>query len=58
MILAGEAARRIGVSVRTLATWADRGLMRHERTAAGWRLYRPADVARMRTKLAARATRR
>ncbi|MFD5225546.1 MerR family transcriptional regulator [Microbacterium sp. NPDC058342] len=44
----GELASLVGVSVRTLHHWDATGLVRPEsRTAAGYRTYSPADVARV-----------
>ncbi|MBN0039826.1 MerR family transcriptional regulator [Cellulosimicrobium cellulans] len=51
----GEAAAAVGVTVRTLHHWDAVGLARpSERTAAGYRLYSPADVARLRRVVAYR----
>lgn len=44
----GEVAARIGISVRTLHHYEDIGLLRpSKRSAAGHRLYEPADVERL-----------
>lgn len=52
----GDAAAAVGVTVRTLHHWDDVGLARpSERSAAGYRLYSPADVARLRRVVAYRA---
>ena len=40
-----EAAGRLGVSVKTLRIYEDRGLVRPTRTAAGWRTYGPGQLA-------------
>ena len=40
-----EAAARLGVSVKTLRVYEDRGLVRPTRTAAGWRTYGPEQLA-------------
>lgn len=40
-----EAAGRLGVSVKTLRVYEDRGLVRPTRTAAGWRTYGPEELA-------------
>lgn len=40
-----EAAGRLGVSVKTLRVYEDRGLVRPTRTAAGWRTYGPEQLA-------------
>ncbi|WP_255364986.1 MerR family transcriptional regulator [Cellulosimicrobium sp. I38E] len=51
----GDAARAVGVTVRTLHHWDAVGLVRpSERTAAGYRLYSPSDVARLRRVVAYR----
>jgi len=51
----GDAARTVGVTVRTLHHWDAVGLARpSERTAAGYRLYSPTDVARLRRVVAYR----
>jgi DNA-binding transcriptional MerR regulator/quercetin dioxygenase-like cupin family protein len=44
----GEAARRIGVSASALRLWERQGLLRPERSRAGYRLYGPADLERLR----------
>ena len=45
----GELARRTGVSAELLRAWEQRyGLLRPERSAGGFRLYSPADEARVR----------
>lgn len=44
----GEAARALGVSVRTLHHWDETGLVSPEaRTGSGYRLYSRADIARL-----------
>ena len=44
----GEAARRVGVPVRTVRFWTDEGLVGEPaRTAAGYRCYDPATIARL-----------
>ncbi len=40
-----EAAARLGVSVKTLRVYEDRGLVHPIRTAAGWRAYGPEQLA-------------
>jgi DNA-binding transcriptional MerR regulator len=42
-----EAARRLGVSGKALRLYEAHGLVRAERTAAGWRVYGPAQIARL-----------
>src|SRR5580704_4489141 len=42
-----EAARRLGVSVKALRLYEQRGLMAPARTAAGWRAYGPDEMARV-----------
>ena len=41
-----EAARRLGVSAKALRLYEQRGLVAPARTAAGWRAYGPAEMAR------------
>ena len=41
-----EAARRLGVSIKALRLWEQRGLVAPVRTAAGWRAYGTAEMAR------------
>ena len=40
-----EAAGHLGVSVKTLRVYEDRGLVRPTRTVAGWRIYGPEEMA-------------
>ena len=42
-----EAARRFGVSGKALRLYEARGLIRAERTIAGWRVYGPEQIARL-----------
>jgi DNA-binding transcriptional MerR regulator len=42
-----EAARRLGVSVKALRLYEQRGLIAPVRTAAGWRAYGPDEMARV-----------
>lgn len=44
LIRSGEAARLIGVSVRTIKRWDDKGYLASVRTPEGTRFYRRADV--------------
>ena len=41
-----EAARRLGVSTKALRLYEQRGLVEPARTATGWRVYGPNDMAR------------
>jgi DNA-binding transcriptional MerR regulator len=41
-----QAASRLGVSVKALRLYEQRGLITPDRTPAGWRAYGPADMAR------------
>lgn len=41
-----EAAKRLGVSIKALRLYEQRGLIEPLRTAAGWRAYGPSDMAR------------
>jgi DNA-binding transcriptional MerR regulator len=42
-----QAARRLGVSGKALRLYEAHGLVRAERTAAGWRVYGPEQIARL-----------
>jgi DNA-binding transcriptional MerR regulator len=42
-----EAARRLGLSGKALRLYEAQGLVRPERTAAGWRVYGPEQIARL-----------
>lgn len=50
-----EAARRLGVSVKALRLYEQRGLVAPQRTAAGWRAYGPDEMARAGEIVALRA---
>ena len=52
-----EAARRLGVSTKTLRLYEQRGLIAPVRTAAGWRTYGPDEMARAAEIVALRALR-
>ena len=41
-----EAARRLGLSVKALRVYEQRGLLAPLRSAAGWRAYGPAEMCR------------
>ena len=45
---ASQAASRLGVSAKALRLYEQRGLIAPQRTAAGWRAYGPAEMARAR----------
>lgn len=50
-IIASQAARELGISARTLATWADQGKILATRSAGGWRLYSMVDVQRLKREM-------
>lgn len=50
-----EASRELGISARTLDLWAKRGRIKYERSSCGWRLFNPAEVARVKGELTAKA---
>ena len=50
-----EAARRLGVSAKALRLYEQHGLVTPVRTAAGWRLYGPGELARAEAVVALRA---
>lgn len=45
-LIASEAAKRLGVSTKALRLYEQRGLITPKRTAAGWRVYGPDEMAR------------
>ena len=45
-VTASEAAKTLGVSVKALRIYEERGLIAPARTAAGWRAYGPEDLSR------------
>jgi excisionase family DNA binding protein len=47
MFTTGEAARALGVSVKTLLAWTERGLLHPVRTTAGWRKFSDKDLQRL-----------
>jgi DNA-binding transcriptional MerR regulator len=50
-----QAAKRLGVSAKALRLYEERGLIAPLRTAAGWRTYGPAEMARAETIVALRS---
>lgn len=50
-----EAARQLGVSIKALRLYEERGLLQPGRTQAGWRAYGPGEMARARDIAALRA---
>lgn len=54
ILIASEAARRLGVSTKALRLYEQRGLITPNRTAAGWRTYGPDEIARGREIIALR----
>ena len=50
-----DTARRLGVSTKALRVYEDRGLLRPQRSAAGWRVYSPDEIARGRSIVELRA---
>jgi DNA-binding transcriptional MerR regulator len=50
-----EAADRLGVSTKALRVYEERGLVAPIRTAAGWRVYGPQEIARLAEVAALRA---
>ena len=50
-----EAARRLGISTKALRLYEERGLVAPDRTAAGWRVYGPEEMARAAEIVALRA---
>jgi excisionase family DNA binding protein len=46
-----EAAKRLGVSQRTLRYWSDKGLVAHRRLLSGQRRFDPAEIERVSLKM-------
>lgn len=46
LLTPSDAARRLGVSVKALRVYEERGLLRPLRSAAGWRTYGPDEITR------------
>ncbi len=44
VMLAGAAAKHLGIDTATLKRWGDRGWLRYERLPNGYRRYRRADL--------------
>lgn len=51
MLNAGEAAAYLGIHVKTVRAWADKGLLASTRWPNGWRYFRRSDLDEMRVKL-------
>jgi DNA-binding transcriptional MerR regulator len=47
-----ETAKRFGISIKALRLYEQRGLLTPQRTAAGWRVYGPGEIARLHQVLA------
>jgi putative resolvase len=47
----GPAAERLGVSVATLRTWADKGLIKTVRLPSGYRRFLQSEVEEMRRQM-------
>ena len=54
LLTTGAVAARLGVSVATVVRLTERGLLASQRLPSGARVYRPADVERVRPALALR----
>ena len=46
-IISGQAASLLGVSTKTLAIWAAKGLLKAERTPGNWRLFDVDEVLKL-----------
>jgi len=44
----GEAAARLGVSISTLRSWADKGMLKMVRLPSGYRRFTEAEIEEMR----------
>jgi excisionase family DNA binding protein len=51
MLTISEAARRLGVSAKTLRVWADKGLVPHVRLPSGYRRFTPDQVEETRRSM-------
>ena len=46
-----EAAKRLGVSQRTLRYWSDKGLVAHRKLLSGQRRYDPEEIEKLSLKM-------
>lgn len=53
-VISSVAARELGISSRTICNWADRGLIKAQRSVCGWRLFDMQDVERLKSELEAK----
>ncbi len=51
MLSAGEAAEYLGIHIKTVRAWADKGWLPSVRWPNGWRYFRQADLDEMRRRL-------
>jgi excisionase family DNA binding protein len=51
VLTAGEAADYLGVHVKTVRKWADRGWLASVRWPNGWRYFRRSDLDEMRVRM-------
>jgi excisionase family DNA binding protein len=51
LLTAGEAAEYLGVHIKTVRAWADKGWLASVRWPNGWRYFRREDLDEMRVKL-------
>ena len=52
MLTVSEAADYLGIHVKTVRSWADKGWVASVRWPNGWRYFRQADLDEMRQRLA------
>ena len=55
MLTAGDAAAYLGVHVKTVRSWADKGWLPSVRWPNGWRYFRQSDLDEMRVKMGTEA---
>lgn len=55
-ITSGTAARILGISIKTLTAWSDRGLLHPVRAPSGWRYFNQKEVEALANARSASAT--
>lgn len=54
-VLIFVAAQELGISPRTLDSWARTGRIKYEKSAGGWRMFDSAEISRVKAVLLSQA---